>query len=145
MAAEIRSFTVATPLGTAKAAPQVSNLTMPTRVVRKIEIRVPPGPNGELGFAIGMAGQAIIPYNAGEWFVTSDEVVVWEFDTGLDSGAWQCQTYNTGNYDHTIQIRFYLDLVTSKSGGTGITFIPTADLLPTPPAVESDTGGVSLA
>lgn len=111
MASEIRSFTVLTPAGVQKAAPLITPMAMPPRIVREIEIRVPPGPNGELGFAIGMAGQAIIPFNAGEWIVTSDEIVKWQFDTPLNSGAWQCQSYNTGNYPHTIQIRFYLDLV----------------------------------
>lgn len=145
MASEIRSFTVLTPIGTAKAAPLVTNLTMPVRVVRKIEIRIPPGPNGELGFSIGMARQAIIPYNAGEWIVTSDEVVEWEFDTGLDSGAWQCFSYNTGNYPHTIQIRFYLDLVPPKSGAGGITLIPNAELQTIGVSDGVTPGSVSLA
>jgi hypothetical protein len=131
MAAEIRSFTILTPTGIAKATPLITSMSMPVRIVREIEIRVPPGPNGELGFAIGMAGQNVIPYNAGEWFVTSDEVVSWTFDTGLDSGAWQCQTYNTGSYPHTIQVRFYLDLVPDPGAVSGVALI-SPDALSSP-------------
>lgn len=145
MVAEIRSFTVTTPVSVTKAVPLVTNLSMPARVVRSIEIRIPPGPNGELGFAIGMAKQAIIPFNAGEWIVTSDEVVTWTFDTGLDSGAWQCFTYNTGNYPHTIQIRFYVDLPPVKGGAAGVTLLPNADLQTIGVTTDDTDGTVVLA
>lgn len=111
MAREIRRFTVATPAGTAIAAPLVTNLTMPARVVREVEVVVPPGPRGELGFALGAAGVAVIPVNAGAWLVTNDEVIRWPLEGFWDSGSWQLRSYNTGRYVHTLEIRFLVDLV----------------------------------
>lgn len=102
---------------------------MPARTVVEIEIRIPPGPNGELGFAIGMAGQNIIPFNSNEWIVTSDEVIRWQFETPLNSGAWQCQSYNTGTYDHTIQVRFYVNLVTVAGAVPGASVLSVDDII----------------
>lgn len=145
MSIQVFSFTVTCPAGTAKAAAILTNLTIPIREVREIEVRVPNGPNGEMGFALAIAGQNMIPFNPGEYVVTSDEIVQWSLTGYPTSGAWQVRMYNTGNYDHTIQIRFYVDLVDSTANAGGITLIPTADLMPTPPTTESDTSGVSLA
>lgn len=112
MADETYAFLVNTPIGTALASPLVTNLTMPARTVRSIEVRIPPGPNGELGFAIGMNGVSVVPVTPGTWIVTSDEVKSWDVTLGLNSGAWQCLSYNTGDYPHAIQIIFHVDQVT---------------------------------
>lgn len=115
MAREIRRFTVTVPAGTAIATPQVTNLIMPSRVVREVEVVVPPGPRGEVGFALGAAGVAVIPINAGAWLVTNDEVIRWPLEGFWDSGSWQIRAYNTGRYVHTLEVRFLVDLV----GGAG--------------------------
>lgn len=111
MAKEIRSFNPTVPAGTAIDAGWSYDLTMPTRQVDLIQVRVPPGPAGHVGFAIGSAGQPIIPYNPGEWIVTDDEVIEWPLEGQFDSGAWQLFAYNTGTYNHTLYIRFLLSLV----------------------------------
>lgn len=120
MAAEIRAFDVLTPAGTAKATPLLTNVSMPPRSVDRIQIRVPPGPSGQMGFAIAAAGQPIIPYNAGGFIVGDDEFIDWPVQGYITSGAWQVLSYNTGQYDHTIELRFLLSLV--------------RDPAPTPPA-----------
>lgn len=111
MAREIRSFEVKVPAGTAQNAGWHQALTMPVRNVDLVEVRVPPGPNGNVGFALGSAGQPILPYNPGEWVVTNDEVVSWPLEGQFDSGAWEIFAYNTGQYDHTLYVRFLLSLV----------------------------------
>lgn len=115
MAQEIRAFTVTTPAGTTQAAPLVTNIAMPPRIVREVEIRVPPGPYGNMGFALGLAGVPIIPYNAGQFIVTDNEIITWPLGEDYpNSGAWQVISFNTGRYPHSIQLRFMLDLVTNK-------------------------------
>lgn len=127
MAEEIRSFAVTIPAGTAIAAPLLTNLAMPTRVVDEIDIVIPPGPNGLVGFAIAAAGVSVIPYNANAWIIGSGESIRWPLAIPITSGAWQFKGYNTGVFDHTIQIRFLLSQVTKRTP-TVARLISNADL-----------------
>lgn len=127
MAQEIRSFQVLTPTGTLAASPLVTDLSFPPRTVQQVEITVPPGPSGLVGFALGLAGQPIIPLNAGEWIVTDDERISWPLVDYPNSGAWQLTTYNLGDYDHTIYVRFLLAVI-DTSGSSGAQPIPAAAL-----------------
>lgn len=111
MAREIRAFEVVIPAGTAKSANFKADISFPDRTVEEIEIRIPPGPRGEMGFALGAAGRPIIPEQAGLFMVTDDEVIRWPLEGYHDSGSWTLFGYNTGTYDHTVRIRFLLNLV----------------------------------
>lgn len=113
MVAEVRQFVVTVPAGTPVGTPQVSSLGMPPRIVRGVRVRIPPGPRGELGWALGAAGTAVLPWNPGEWIIGDNELVEWALDGMIDSGAWQLIAYNTGAYDHGLYLTFLLDLVQS--------------------------------
>jgi hypothetical protein len=145
MAREIHKFAVTVPAGTLRSAPQVSNLNMPDREITRVTIIVPPGTRGLLGFALGAAGVPFIPYEPGQFFVTDDEKIDWPLEGQITSGAWQCFAYNTGQYAHTLEFRFFANLapepgavsagllpaeLLSSGGGTG-TGAPTPE---TPPA-----------
>lgn len=116
MASEVRHYTITIPAGTPKDARWYQDLDMPPRIVREIEIIVPPGPRGTVGFAIGSSGQPVIPRQTDEWIVTDDEKIRWPFETGVDSGGWQLFGWNAGTYDHTIYLRFLVDPVTQDTG-----------------------------
>ena len=120
MAREVRRFPVTIPAGTAKASPQTTNLSFPFRVVRELEVRIPPGPRGEVGFAIGGSGQPVIPVEAGAYLVTDDEIIRWPLDGFWDSGSWQMRAYNTGRFDHTLEVRFLVDLPQEVEGSAGL-------------------------
>lgn len=159
MSTEVHVFEVTTPAGTAKASPLVTALTMLPRIVDEIEIFVPDGPRGELGFALGSSGVHVLPKETGTFIVTNDEKIRWPLSDLWDSGSWQCFSYNTGTYDHTIEVRFLtsptqgqqsqggpLDLVGQQLGvpapGTGLPGLPPAPqlppfALPPPPALPS--------
>lgn len=109
-ATEVREFTVTCPPGTPVAAPQVTDIAMPARVVDSIRIRIPPGPNGFMGFAIGAAGVTFIPVGSAQFIVASDEVIDWVLPDQMTSGAWQVQMYNTGIFPHTIYLTFIVHL-----------------------------------
>ena len=110
MAREVRAFQVTVPAGTPQNAPQVFNLTMPPRVVRRITWTVPPGPRGNVGFQVGMAGTQLIPYNPGGFVVADGESEDWDLEELPSSGAWQVIAYNLGLYPHTLYFRFLVDL-----------------------------------
>ena len=103
---QLFAWDVTTPAGTPETAPQITNLYIPVGQLDSVQIKVPPGPQGQLGFALALAEQPVIPHNAGEWIITDDEEISWSLAGLPDSGAWQVITYNAGNYDHTLYIRF---------------------------------------
>lgn len=127
-AVEVRQFVVTTPRGTTKTSPQTTDLTFPPFEVLAIEWRVPPGPNGTMGFRIGASGQQILPWLTGDWIVANDESYHWDL-TGLpNSGSYECVSYNEGNFDHAVYLRFFLSTIVPVTSVLVHTAIPN-DLL----------------
>ena len=83
------SFTFMIQKETAINAGFNSSLDMPPRVVREIDVIVPPGPRGEVGFAIGASGVAILPIQEGAYIITDNERIVWPLENQINSGGWQ--------------------------------------------------------
>lgn len=133
MASEVHEFPVIVPAATALAAPLTFPLSMPPRIVEEIQVQVPPGPRGEVGWAVAQAGVPILPQEPGAWIVTDSELVRWPLEQQNTSGAWQLIAYNTGQFNHTIYVRFLTRLPAGASsdaaGGP-----PLGDLLPSPDA-----------
>jgi len=111
VAREVWSFQVTIPAGTAQATPVRVQTTLPVRKVDTLEIVVPPGPAGVMGFAISMGGINVIPIQVGTFIVTDDERINWPLSNLPDSGAWQVTGYNTGDFPHTIYLRWLADVV----------------------------------
>lgn len=123
---------VTVPAGTTKAAPQVTGLDLPRSLVpAEWTITVPPGPNGDVGFALAVGTTPILPRNPGGWIVANDRVIVWPVDVEYLSGAWALTAYNLGAYDHTLYVEAAM-----LAPGT-MTAAPGANLA----AVASLTGG----
>lgn len=118
MAQEVRSFTVSIPAGTLSTAPQVTDLSMPARLVREVRVRIPPGPAGTVGFALAASGVAVVPWNAGQWLVGNDETIVLPLADQITSGAWQLRAYNVGVFAHTLYVTFLLDIPQLQPGAT---------------------------
>lgn len=110
MADQVFSFTCTVPAGTAIATPQTQQLSMPACIVASIGILVPPGPRGLMGFAIGASGVAVIPATPGTWFVVDDYADEWPLENQISSGAWEFFGYNVGQYDHSVYLRFMINL-----------------------------------
>lgn len=132
MAQEIREFAVRVPAGTGKAAPLVTDVGFPERIVTGVGWRVPPGPSGLMGWALTSAGAPVIPIQPGTYIVTDNQSGTWELGGYLDSGNWQVTAYNTGTYDHTVYLTFELDL-------------PGAAMAPVPPPPGSGAGVIGTA
>lgn len=111
MAIEVRAFQVTIPAGTLQSAPLRQDMKFPVRKVDTLEIIVPPGPSGLMSFAVTMGGVNVLPTVPGTFIVTDDEKISWPL-TGLpDSGAWQLTGFNTDLFDHTVYLRWLVDLV----------------------------------
>lgn len=159
MSREVREYTVTIPKGTTAANPYKVQLEMPARVVVKITVRVPPGPRGHMGFAIGSAGLPVIPINAGGWIITDNATLPYVLTDYIDSGTWWVLGYNDGTYTHTIYLTFTCTLpgqaaaasaapaagaVIATLSSTGATPTPTPlpvpTAPPTPPSVPTPPG-----
>ena len=127
MAREIRRFEFTIPAGTTKAAPFTQQQSFPPRIVSQINVRVPPGPAGQMGFQVGSSGNPVIPREDGVWMVTDDELMEWPLVDFWDSGSWEFFGYNLGQFDHTVYFTFLCDLVPVPPAPP-ITVIPAADL-----------------
>lgn len=111
MATEVRSFAATLPAGTLDSAPATIELAMPARIVSGVRVRIPPGPSGAVGWALGSAGVRVLPWGDQQWIVGDDEVIEAPLTGQITSGAWQLIGYNTGLFDHTIYVTFLLDPV----------------------------------
>lgn len=125
MSAEVRHYAVTVPAGTTIDAPITQDLAMPARIVSGIEVVVPPGPAGTMGFRIATGGVSVIPPDAEGWITTNNEVISWATDNYLTTGAWQVQAYNNGQYDHTVYVRMLCD-PTTVVPGSAVTFAAAA-------------------
>jgi hypothetical protein len=115
VAREIRIKSATIPHGTLATASQTTSLAFPDRIVEFIEVRIPPGPRGEVGFRLATGGVQIIPYDIGTWVIGDNEVIHWGLEDVIETGAWQCIAYNTGQYDHTLYFRFALNILPQRS------------------------------
>lgn len=108
MAARVETPSVTVPAGTAIAAPLTTALTWNDGTVERIEVFVPPGPSGLVGFQIVHSGQVVIPFRASNWVITDDEKISWDVEGYPVGGKWAVRAYNVDLYDHTLYFRFLL-------------------------------------
>lgn len=122
MASRIETFDVTIPGDTAIAAPQTTALDFNMGVVQRLEILVPPGPSGLVGFRIQHSSRTIIPYDTSKWLIADNEVLKWDLENYPVGEAWALQAYNLDTYDHTLYLRFFL-VETSRAQVPPITVI----------------------
>jgi hypothetical protein len=114
VANRIAVFDVTCPAGTTKTAAQVTSIPWTDGVVTRIEVSIPPGPSGLVGFQILYGPQQIIPDNAGAFIVADDVHLGWGVEGFPTGSAWRVKIYNTGKYDHTLEFRFLINEITPR-------------------------------
>lgn len=129
MATTVYLFDATIPAGTAASSPATVDMSMPPVIVDRIQIIVPPGPSGLVGFQLTSGGMPVIPVTPGSWIITDDEVIDWDLTGQIDSGGWELTGYNTGTLDHTITVRFLVDPAVTPPVAPA-TLIPADQLAP---------------
>lgn len=94
------------PAGTPETTPVSIGMVFPQAQVDVIQIRVPRGPNGQMGFSLGSRGVQVLPFNQGAYLVTDDERIDLDVTDQFTSGDWSLIGYNLGQENHTVYIRF---------------------------------------
>lgn len=102
----IYAFAVTIPAGTPQSAPVTVDCMFDPAAVSEVDITIPPGPSGLVGFQLWVLGGQVIPSNQGGWIVGDNRVIPWQVEGQPDSGAWQVVGYNTDIYDHTLYLEF---------------------------------------
>ncbi len=117
MAERVELFQATIPAGTAVATPATFALAMSQCVVRRLEVIVPPGPSGLVGFKVLHSGQVVIPYRGTGWIITDNERIGWDLEGYPVGDKWSIQAYNTGLFTHTLHIRLLADELPSALPG----------------------------
>lgn len=108
MATIIRQFTVSIPASTAKAAPFTKVISFPAETVITLDLEVPHGPVGLMGFYLAISGQQIIPFQTGEFIVWDDVQDTWALEDYPQTNAWSIVGYNLDTtFAHQVVARFH--------------------------------------
>lgn len=137
VATEIRSFTCLVPAGTSPDGPAAFDVSFPPRVVDALQVIVPAGPSGLVGWRLLVGGGVIIPYLSDDWIVTAGEIIEWPLEAYPDAGSWSVQAYNTGVNDHSVYFRFLLTYLGGPASSGA--YLPT-DQLVSASSTDADQG-----
>lgn len=123
MASRVLPLTCVVPAGTAIATPVPFKLVFQPSNVDRIDVRVPPGPAGLVGFAIQYGGGNFIPEGSGQWIIADDQYITWPLQGAPDGGNWQVSAYNLDVLPHTLYFYFLISTITDQG------FIPSSGLI----------------
>lgn len=112
MSDRLEWFSVTVPANTAKTAPITKSLAFLQGQVVEIDVKVPPGPSGNVGFFISAGGTQYVPRTRGSFVVPDNDYFTWPLINAINSGAWSITAYNTDIFPHTIQIGFQVNELT---------------------------------
>jgi hypothetical protein len=109
MATRIETPALVVPAGTPVAAPVSLALYAQRAELQEIEIMVPPGPSGLVGFSFWHSSEQVIPAIRGTWIITDSETIRWPLAGYSVEPDWQIRAYNLDAYPHTLYVRVLLD------------------------------------
>lgn len=138
MATEVHQFSATIPAGTDISSPITVELGQANYEIESVDLEVPPGPSGLMGFYIALSDQQWIPWEMGEWIVWDDRTESWQTENQVVNGGWEVVGYNDGQYDHTVTVRFHTNpiaVVTGDNDDTG-PVVPTLTIISTPIAAD---------
>ena len=106
MAERILPLTCVIPANTTVATPAVFPLVFPSADVERIDVRIPPGPSGQVGFFVGNGGGSYIPDTLGTWIIGDNDYITWPTTNAPNNGNWNVTAYNTDLVPHTLYVYF---------------------------------------
>ena len=116
MTIQVQHFAHTIPNTATTASPYVGQMQLGVFKVDWVEVGVPDGVNGVVGFYIASSHVQVVPFPPGSstvWVVSNDRVFHWDLTDQPDSGDWQFYAYNTGGYSHTLTVTWGVELVGS--------------------------------
>jgi hypothetical protein len=108
MAQQVLQFTVAIPANTTPAAPVTIPLQVDNWDIQQIDLEVPAGASGLMGFAVYNNGVQWLPRTPGAWLIWDDRSQQFPTENQPSGSGWQIVGYNTGFYVHNVTVRFHV-------------------------------------
>jgi hypothetical protein len=134
VAYRVLPFQVTIPPGTPVAAPFSQAIDLNNWEIESVDLEVPSGPNGLMGFQVTNNGVAWIPYGDQEWIVWNDHSENYPLQDQPTGQGWGVVGYNLGTNPHTVTLRFHVNPTD-----------PTADQAPVVPQVTFVTTPTAAA
>lgn len=118
MALRVFQFACTIPGGTLKSAPVTVPIALDNWELESIDLEVPAGPSGLMGFHVANNGLQWIPATPGAWLVWDDTQQTWYMQDQPNASGWAVTGYNEGFFDHTVTIRFHVNPPTTAAAPT---------------------------
>lgn len=110
MAYRVLPFTVTIPANTPVASPYVQAINLDGWQLVRLDLDVPPGPAGLMGFQVYNNGVPWIPYGSGQWIIWDDVTESYYLDDQPNAGGWEIRGYNTDAvYSHAVTVRCHVN------------------------------------
>jgi hypothetical protein len=93
-----------------------------------LELEVPPGPSGLMGFYVANNGVQWVPQPAGTYLLWNDARASWPLYGQPNGAGWAIVGYNTGAYPHTVTARAHVsptELPAPVVKAPSVTFVST--------------------
>jgi hypothetical protein len=121
VADRLELFAVTIPAGTLQSAPITVPCVFNDGDVTEIDVKVPSGPNGNVGFFIGAGGSQYVPRTKGSFIRPNNDFFEWPLTNAINSGSWSVTAFNLDIFDHTIQVFFQVNETGASSSERSIT------------------------
>jgi hypothetical protein len=135
MAQEVHQFSCTIEPGTPIDDPAIFNLEIAYYDLESLDLEVPPGPNGLVGFYVALSSQQWFPWEMGEWIIWNDRTENWPTNDQSINGTWQLYAYNLGIYEHTVTVRFHVNAVATAVLAPVPTLVFNTTIAPQPAQV----------
>ena len=124
MAQRVLPFVCAIPAGTPVADPVTIPIDLDGWELLQLDLEVPPGASGLMGFQVYNNGVAWIPYGSGEWFVWDNVRESYPLQDQPNASGWAIVGYNLGSWPHTVTVRAHVNVLPPPAATTP-TVVPT--------------------
>ena len=134
MAIRVFQFDSTIPAGTPAGSPVTVAIALDNWQLESLDLEVPPGPAGLMGFYVSNNGVQWIPQSPGTFIVWDDKKDSWTFEDQPNASGWAVVGYNTGFFDHSVITRWHVNQPTAADVTAGY---PTLSVVTSaPPAQE---------
>lgn len=113
MAEQVIRATATIPAGVAQGDDVTLEIVLDNSDVLQVDLEVPPGPAGLMGFYLSNNDAPWIPRTPGEYFVWDDHHQSFPTAQYPTGAGWQVTGYNTGAYDHDVIVTFHVNATTA--------------------------------
>lgn len=117
MARQVLQSTATIPAGTPINAPVTVDLGFTEFDIERIDLEVPPGPSGCMGFVLANNGVPWIPQQGFDWIIWDDHSEGFNTTDYPTGAGWEVIGYNVGQYDHNVIVRFHVNPVEQPAPG----------------------------